>query len=259
MFWHLAGAHPVMLWLALALLVARLAGLGGEWPAGERAAHLGWVGWVLWFGVIDSGITVNYVLLPTVCMLAAIGIDLVAIGQHTAAVWPGVRGQVARAALAGATLLVVADQWPGPGSLSARLASVRPTIDIPGMAAVRDSLRPSDEVACTDELACLLLVGRVDAWLALDDYVRERFVVVRGSNAVGVYAAAPVVLRPADLLEHPREGARSGRAIVVDVFKEYAVGNSRTWLPRALERDGLGMRVLLKTPQARVVELGDLR
>jgi hypothetical protein len=43
---------------------------------------------------------------------------------------------------------------------------------------------------------------------------------------------------------------------VVDVFKEYPVGNSRTWLPRALAADGMEYRELLLTSQARVVELG---
>jgi hypothetical protein len=255
MFWSLAGAHPVMVWMAMALLVARLCGAGGEWPAGERAAHMGWVAWVLWFGVIESGITINYVLLPTVCLMAAMGIDLVAIGQQTAAIWPGRRGQLTRAALVGAALMVVSDQWRGTGSLPERLAAARPTIEITGIEAIRNSLQPTDRVACTDELACLVLVGRVDAWLALDDYVRERFVVMRGRQPVGVYAGAPAVLSPSGLLAPGPDGIAPSRVIVVDVFKEYPVGNSITWLPRALTADGLGSRTLLETPQARIVEV----
>jgi hypothetical protein len=255
MFWSLANAHPVMVWGAVALLIARLCGAGGEWPAGERAAHLGWVAWVLWFGIIESGITINYVLLPTVCLLAAIGIDLVAIGQHAAAIWPGRRGQLTRAALAGAALLMVADQWRGTGSLPERLAAARPTIEIAGIEAISNSLQPTDRVACTDELACLVLVGRVDAWLALNDYVRERFVVARGSDRVGVYAGAPAVSTPADLFAPGAGGLVPSRVIVVDVFKEYPVGNSITWLPRALAAGGLESRTLLETRQARIVEL----
>ncbi|MGH9219441.1 MAG: hypothetical protein ACRD1W_09065, partial [Vicinamibacterales bacterium] len=45
----------------------------------ERAAHLLWIGWVLWFGVIESGITTNYLLLPVSFMLIAIAIDVNAI------------------------------------------------------------------------------------------------------------------------------------------------------------------------------------
>lgn len=254
MFWHLAGEYPVTTWMALALLVARLCGAGGEWPPGERAAHLGWVGWTLWFGVIESGITLNYVLLPIVCMLAAIGMDLVAIGQHTRAVWPGRRSQLLRAALTGAALLIVADQWPGAGTVPERLAAARPTIDVLGIDAFRSGLQPEDRVACTDELACLLLVGRADAWLALDDYVRERFVVERDSGPVGVYTGAPAVFGLDDLME-PRGSQVPGRRFIVDVFKPYPVGHSRTWLPRALEASRIDARTLIATPQARVVEI----
>jgi hypothetical protein len=255
MFWSLASTHPVMVWTAVALLVARLLGAGGEWAAAERAAHLGWVGWVLWFGLIESGITLNYVLLPTVCMLAAIGIDLVAVGQHTAAVWPGRRGQVARALLSGVALAVAADQWPGAGSIPQRLAAARPTIDVAGIDRIRAQLRPTDLVACTDELACLLLVGRADAWLALDDYVRERFVVNRDGRGVGVYTGVPAVFRPVHLFDVVPGRHRPARVLVVDVFKQYPVGNSRTWLPRALEADHLDSRDLLITSQVRIVEL----
>jgi len=139
MFWHLAGEHPVMVTVALGLLVARLCDLGGDWPPRERAAHLAWVGWVLWFGVIESGITINYLLLPTVAMMAAIGLDVVALGQQAAAIWPGPRAQVMRAALTGVALLVVADQWSGTGPLPGRLAAARSTIDVTGIAAVRAS------------------------------------------------------------------------------------------------------------------------
>lgn len=255
MFWYLAGNYPVTTWLALALLVARLAGAGGEWPPGERAAHLGWVGWTLWFGVIESGITLNYVLLPVVCMLAAIGVDLVAIGQHASAIWPGRIGQVTRAALTGVALLVVADQWPGLGPPAARLAAARPTIEVDGIATFRATLRDTDRVACTDELACLLLVGRVDAWLALDDYVRERFVVRRASGPVGVYTGAPAIFEPGDLRRSLGLGDSNVRLFVVDMFKEYPVGNSQAWLPRALEDSDLEARIVIDTPRARVVEL----
>jgi hypothetical protein len=205
--------------------------------------------------VIESGITINYVLLPTICLLTAIGVDLVAIGEHTRAIWPGRRAQMIRAVLVGIAVLVIADQWRGDGPLSHRLAAVRPTIDVPDLAPIRAALRPEDRVACTDELACLLLVGRVDAWLALDDYVRERFLVERGSTRVGVYAGAPAIFSPAELLLPGATGHPPPRAIVVDVSKEYPVGNSRTWLPRALEAEHVIARTLIETPQVRVVEI----
>ncbi len=140
MFWYLADAHPLLVWGVFASMGTRLAGAGGEWPIGERAAHLAWVGWVLWFGVIESGITINYQLMPTVCLLAALALDLVAIGEHTRAIWPGPRAQVIRALLVGAALLVIADQWRGAGMVPARLAAARPTIEVFGIDRVRASL-----------------------------------------------------------------------------------------------------------------------
>ena len=44
--------------------------------ATERAIHLLWIGWVLWFGVVESGITINYLLVPVSLMLIAIAVDV---------------------------------------------------------------------------------------------------------------------------------------------------------------------------------------
>ncbi len=85
MFWHIARTTPLTLWLAMAGIVARLAGAGGEWQPAERAAHLLWIGWVVWFGVIESGITTNYLLLPVSFMLIAIAIDVAALAGGTSA------------------------------------------------------------------------------------------------------------------------------------------------------------------------------
>ena len=101
-----------------------------------------------------------------------------------------------------------------------------------------------------------MLVGRADAWLALDDYVRDRFVVKMGDEVfVGVYAGTPAVFRPADLFSPRPDGSVPERTLVIDVFKEYPIGNSRSWLPRAVEADGLEVRPLLETAQLRVLQL----
>ena len=101
-----------------------------------------------------------------------------------------------------------------------------------------------------------MLVNRIDAWLALDDYVRERFLVRRGDETiVGVYTGVPAVLRPADLFSLKSDGPLPERTLIVDIFKEYPIGNSRTWLPRAIEADGLQVRPLLETPQLRVLQV----
>ena len=252
MFWHIVRATPLTIALALGLPIARLAGAGGEWRPVERAAHLLWVGWVLWFGVIESGITLNYLLLPVTLMLAAIAVDVAAIVSH----------RLERASAAGraaswcicalVVAAVAADQWRGDGPLPMRLEAARPTIDVDGIESIRSGLQPGDRVACTDELACLMLVGRIDTWLALDDFVRERFVIRKSDGQlVGVYTGRPAVFRPSQLFDLPR----ADRTLIVDVFKELPVGNTRAWLPRALNSDGLHARILLETPQARVLEV----
>jgi hypothetical protein len=126
---------------------------------------------------------------------------------------------------------------------------------VPGIDEIRESLQPNDRVVCTDELGCLMLVGRIDRWLALDDYVRERFLVRRSNVVTGVYTGVPAILRPADVFGPNADGTLPDRTIVIDIFKEYPIGNSRSWLPRAIEEDGLVVTPLLETPQARVLQV----
>ncbi len=244
MFWHMMRLTPFTLLAGIALIAYRspafakaTEGERSEWPAKHRAAHLVWIGWVLWFGVIESGITTNYLLLPVSFLLIAIAIDATAV--------------LPRAAVAALALLIGVDQWR-----ASMLADARPTILVEGIDEIRDSLRPNDRVVCTDELGCLMLVGRIDRWLALDEYVRERFLVRRGDGPVtGVYTGAPAVFRPADLFAPNADGSRPDRILIVDLFKDYPIGNSRSWLPKAIEEDGVKVNPLLETPQARVLEV----
>jgi len=255
MFWDIARTTPLTLGIALAGIAARVAGVGPfgarEWPPAARTAHLLWIGWVLWFGVIDSGITTNYLLLPVSFMLIAVAMDIEALVKG------GPEGPPLRTA---AALLLVAgiglDQWRGEGGLLARLEAARPTINIAGIEEIRHSLQPTDRVVCTDELGCLMLVGRIDRWLALDEFVRERFLVRRANDALtGVYTGVPAVLRPAEVFSPNPDGTLPDRTIVVDVFKDYPIGNSRDWLVRAIAEDGLTVVPLLETPQARVLQV----
>ena len=241
MFWHIARTTPLTLVIAIGTIVLRCLGFGGEWRPSERAAHLLWIAWVLWFGVIESGITTNYLLLPISFMLIAIAIA------------------IAPVRIAAIALIVVAiglDQWRGDGSIVERLEAARPTIHIEGIDEIRDSLQPGDRVVCTDELGCLMLVGRIDRWLALDDYLRERFLVRRAPDRVtGVYTGVPAVFHPAEIFGPNEDGSLPDRTIVIDIFKDYPIGNSRSWLPKAIEEDGLQVRPLLETPQARVLQV----
>ena len=241
MFWHIARTTPLTLLVAIGTIAIRFAGVGGEWRPAERTAHLLWIGWVLWFGVIESGMTTNYLLLPVSFMLIAIAIN------------------IPRIAIVPIALIAVAiglDQWRGEGSIAERLEAARPTIHIEGIDAIRESLQPNDRVVCTDELGCLMLVGRIDRWLALDDYVRERFLVQREPHRVtGVYTGVPAVLRPKEVFSANEDGSLPDRTIVIDIFKDYPIGNSRSWLPKAIEEDGLQVTPLLETPQARVLQV----
>ena len=253
MFWYVARATPLTLLLVLTGLMTRLVMQGSAWPRSERVLHLLWMGWVLWFGVIDSGITTNYLLLPMSFMLMAIAVDLHAI-LHAVVTPARPAARLVVAALVVAAL--IGDQWRGAGSLIAKLEAARPTIQVDAFAAVRDGLQPSDRVVCTDELGCLMTVGRIDRWLALDDYVRERFLVRSGNGPMtGVYTGVPAAFRPADLFAPNADGSFPDRIVIVDIFKEYPIGNSRSWLPKAIEEDGLGVETLLETSQARVIEV----
>jgi hypothetical protein len=248
MFWHMARTTPMTLFLAIAGLGARAAGVGGQWAPAHRAAHLLWIGWVLWFGVIESGITTNYVLMPVTFMLIAIAIDLHAIGSAKALPY-------ASAASALIVFAIALDQWRGEGSLVERLEAARPTIHVEGIEEIRDSLSPNDRVVCTDELGCLMLVGRIDRWLALDDYVRDRFLVRQSDVVTGVYTGVLAAFRPAALFEANPDGTLPDRTIIVDIFKDYPIGNSRDWLPKAIETDGVMVRPLLESRQVRVLQV----
>ena len=263
MFWHIARTTPLTLMVAVALLAARAARSGRvrqgfnaqavEWRPAERAAHLLWIGWVVWFGVIESGITTNYLLLPISFMLIAIAIDLDAIVGGAGTGVPAKKWSAAVVTLVVAA--VALDQWRGTGSIG-RLEAARPTIHVPGIEDIRQSLQPTDRVVCTDELGCLMLVGRIDRWLALDEYVRERFLVRRSPGMMtGVYTGVPAVFRPGNVFGPNDDGTLPDRTIVVDIFKDYPIGNSRSWLPKALEQDGLRVTPLLETPQARVLQV----
>jgi hypothetical protein len=268
MFWHIAGTIPLTMVVALAGLATRAAGYWGPWRPAERAAHLLWIGWIVWFGVIESGITTNYLLLPVSFMLMAIAIDVGAIGRTIGRtrVLPYVSKGSDTAVVGadssppvvlGIALVVAAvalDQWRGDGSLLDRLERARPTIHVAGIDEIRESLQPADRVVCTDELGCLMLVGRIERWLALDDFVRERFLVRRAEGSLtGVYTGVPAVLRPADVFSLNPDGTLPDRVLIVDIFKDYPIGNSRDWLVRAIEEDGLQVVPLLETPQARVL------
>lgn len=258
MFWHLLRTMPIVVIAVMGMLFvrARYADLF-RWRRAERGLHALWIGWVLWFGVIESGITTNYLLLPVTFMLMTVANDALYLAiLETGQPDPGHPGWLKRnrwqvLGVAVFAIIFASQQWQNNA-----LQAARPTIVADGITDIKNTLQPHDRVVCTDELGCLMLVGRIDRWLALDDYVRERFLVRRGDGPVtGVYTGVPAVFRPADLFDRNADGTLPDRVVIVDIFKDYPIGNSRSWLPKAIEQDGVKVVPLLETPQLRVLEI----
>jgi hypothetical protein len=243
-FRHIAWTMPLMTTGVIVALVMRAAGVGRPWSGAERFAHLLWIGWVIFFGIIDSGITINYLLLPVVLMLVTFAID---IGALTRGRW------LAPAAVLVAAVLAL-EQWAGLPSRQ-KLEAVRPTIETPAGVDIRALAANAPHVACTDELACLLLAGRVDSWLALDDFLRERFIILRDGRDVGVYAGSPVVSNLDDLFAPQGDAQAPERVLVVDVFKDLPVGRSSAFLDRALAASSLVATPIARTDHLRLLEL----
>lgn len=224
------------------LVVATLAGLlsrgvtGDDWLRVERSLHLLWIAWVLWFGVIESGITARYLLLPVTFMLAAIAVDA---GARWSRVRTGARPVMAAVAVLVAAAITV-EQWRGPLGGEARAEESRPTLD---PAAIAHEIQADDLVVAHDELAGLLAAGRLDAWLVLDPFFRERFVVRRGGEPTGTYTGAPADDTLAPLLARAEREHR--RLVVVDVLKDApGFGPTGILVPRQLAREDLRGEVL---------------
>jgi hypothetical protein len=107
-------------------------------------------------------------------------------------------------------------------------------------------------VAGGDELAVLAVAGRVDAWLALDPFFRERFVVMRGAQPTGTYTGAPAAFELSPLLD--RAGRERRRLVIVDVLKDMpGFGSTAQLVPRQLAREGLRAEVIGEVPGARLL------
>ena len=247
MFAHLVRETPLLVTATLAGLLARSAGLGGVWPAPQRALHALWIGWVLWFGVIESGITARYLLLPVTFMLCALAVDGRAVVAVTPrAVRPAVVGLGALAAI-----VVTLESWGGVPTLTARAEAARPTLVVDSL---RAELQSADLVAGGDELATLATAGRIDAWLALDEFFRERFVVMREGRPTGTYTGAPAAFDLTPLVDQAMQAGR--RLVVVDVLKDMpGFGSTATLVPRQLAREGLRGEVVAEVPGARLIHV----
>lgn len=66
-------------------------------------------------------------------------------------------------------------------------------------AAFRGLVRPHDTVICTEEIACLYLLGRADYLFTLPPQDTEDYVAIRSGLPVGFYASRPVIWNESDL------------------------------------------------------------
>jgi hypothetical protein len=246
MFDYLVATSPWLVAATFAGLLSRGA-VGDAWSPVERSLHLLWIGWVLWFGVIESGITARYLLLPVTFMLAAIAVDA---GTRWSRVRIGARPVIAGGAVLVAAMIAV-EQWRGPLGGEARAGESRPTLD---PAAIAHEIQPDDLVTAHDELAGLLAAGRLDVWLVLDPFFRERFVVRRGGEPTGTYTGAPADDTLAPLLARAEREHR--RLIVVDVLKDApGFGPTNILVPRQLAREDLRGEVLAEGGGVRLLRV----
>lgn len=247
MFSYLVRESPVLIMVALVGLLARGAGQGGPWTPDERALHALWLGWVAWFGVIESGITSRYLLLPVTFLLCATVVDGAAIARS---MLPD-RRRLAMGGAATLALLVVAESWTGPGWQERRWRLARPTLVA---ASAASELQSDDLVVSHDELGAVIVAGRLDAWLVLDPFFEERFIVRRDGQPFGTYTGAPAAPELTPLLERAEREHR--RLIVIDVLRDVpGFGPTDGLLPRQLAREQLRGDVIAETPGLRIVHV----
>ena len=247
MFAYLVRESPLLVGAVVTLLLARAAGVGSPWTTHERALHGLWMGWVLWFGVIESGITQRYLLLPVTFMGAALAVDLAAVAGRVRGSWRHLAPAVAVVVVA----LVSFESWRGWAGDERRWVDARPTLDV---APLGSDVLATDLVACTDELACLLAVGRADVWLVLDAFFRERFVVLRAGVPTGTYTGAPAAESLLPLLERAEREGR--RLVVLEVLKDVpGYGTTAALVTRQLARENLRGEVVAERASARLMRV----
>jgi len=147
--------------------------------------------------------------------------------------------------------LVSFESWRGWAGDERRWVDARPTLDVAPLAS---DVLATDLVACTDELACLLAVGRADSWLALDEFFRERFIVMRSGVPTGTYTGAPVAESLLPLLERAEREGR--RLVVLEVLKDVpGYGSTAALVTRQLARENLRGEVVEERTSARLVRI----
>ncbi|MGE3176827.1 MAG: glycosyltransferase family 39 protein [Vicinamibacterales bacterium] len=225
------AAMPVLSALAVIGVVAAIVRPGTPGSACARAISLFAVGLPVAYAMFGVPITDRYLLLPWTLLVllagtgAAVLGELVGSGRREFAASDARRRTVARGTGAFRDAIVVA------AVLALVLVGYGPYVrDKEGLAAVTPlehalapatgsswtveevgaAVDPGDQVVCTEELACLHLLGRVDFLFALPPKDVAHYVVNRAGRAAGFYAGAPVVTSASDLAvavdRHSAEG-----------------------------------------------------
>lgn len=187
---YFGEANPVLFAL-LAIVVGALAlepRAGGD--EGVRALALTMMTSLAALGGVRFGFDARYFALFTLMAL------LLATRLATRDAGPR-----ARLAIAAAALLVAMGQYrvvwaadPTRGGFEAiREAWVPVTMHDPSWSTLARILGPDDRAICNDELACRYILGRSDAWLAIETFDREHFAMRTGRGLRGLYGGSEVI------------------------------------------------------------------
>jgi hypothetical protein len=172
-------------------------------------------------------LTERYLLLPWtfLVMLSAAGVIACARLAHQAA---SQRPVLAGSALAAVSCVLVGVAIDGHYKYARERASERsgetvttamlaPRTGSWTPAAFRDVVNPGDTVICTEEIACLYLLGRADYLFTLPPQDTEDYVAIRSGQPVGFYASRPVISDEAKLAQVMRGMSSDSCAVVVSL------------------------------------------
>lgn len=182
------------------------------------------------FAMLSVAVAERYLLLPwtLLAVLASAGVSAITAGvpDRSAQGAVGTVGSGLTATAAAVVLVATAGVWVGhTGYVRDRDALVAVPMAEQAFAPLtgpswtpellRSQVQSDDLLVCTEELACVYLLGRVDFLFALPPKDVAHYVVDRGGAAAGFYAGAPVLSSPAELQRAIQDHDRTGCAVVV--------------------------------------------
>ena len=217
------AAFPVLTALALIGLGRAVAAPEAETSAMVRGLSLLLVALLVVFSVAMLPGNERYLLLPWVLLTVIASAGATELARFVGAWAPARRESLVRALSSAAILVCV---WAGhvayaedrdvlvsDSFVERALAPLTgPSWTPDGVAA---AVEPSDTIVCTEELACVYLLGRVDFLFALPPTDDAHYVVRRDGETVGFYAGAPSVATASDLRRVIEDHAAGGCTAVI--------------------------------------------